>query len=88
MGTVLLMAGVSAPPAIAADCMAQFTPRQREVYSSLSPQNQKRLASQKNKDGSPASCEFQKGVLDMLSNFTPDKRNSGFETIAHNMFAS
>jgi hypothetical protein len=86
-GTALLAAGLIAPPAMAVDCTAQFNPQQREIYSTLSPQKQKRLSSQTNKDGSPASCEFQKGILAMLANYTPDKRNSGFEYLADKMLA-
>lgn len=86
-GMALLTAGLVAPPAMARDCAAQLSPNQREIYSSLSPDNQKRLAAQKNKDGSPASCEFQEGILAMLANYTPDKRNAGFDYIADKMLA-
>lgn len=86
-GTALLMAGLSATPVMARDCTAQFNPRQRDIYSSLSPANQKRLSSQTNKDGSPASCEFQQGILDMLANYSPDKRNAGFKYLADKMLA-
>lgn len=87
VGTALLTAGLFAPPAMARDCTAQFSPSEREIYSSLSPENQKKLASQKNKDGSAASCEFQAGILAMLANYTPDKRNEGFDYLADKMLA-
>jgi len=84
-GMALLIAGSFSPAAMAGDCTAQFSPQEREIYSSLSPDNQKMLSSQKNKDGSPASCEFQQGILAMLANYTPDKRNAGFTQIAGKM---
>jgi hypothetical protein len=37
------------------------------------------------KNGRPASCDFQRGLLDLLANYTPDKRDAGFKQIVDKM---
>jgi hypothetical protein len=66
----------------AVECDSQFSPQQRQVYASLSPANQHILTTAiQTKNGEPASCDFQRGLLDILANYTPDKRDAGFKQL-------
>jgi hypothetical protein len=70
----------------AEDCNGQFSAEQRQVYASLSPANQHILNSQiKDKNGQPASCNFQRGLLDILANYTADKRDADFKQLLDKM---
>lgn len=71
---------------MADDCLAKLTSQQREIYSHLSADNQKILTSElKTRDGKPASCEFRGGLMDMLANFPPEKRDEGFMMLVNKM---
>jgi|SRR6516225_6344677 len=68
------------------DCSKQFSAAQHQVYASLSAANQHILSTQiKDKNGQPASCDFQRGVLDILANYTPDKRDADFKQLLDKM---
>jgi hypothetical protein len=68
------------------DCAGQLNAQQREIYSKLSPENQKIMSSEiKTRQGAPASCEFRGGILDMLANFPPEKRDAGFMQLVNKM---
>jgi hypothetical protein len=70
----------------AEDCSGQFSPQQRQVYASLSAANRQILNTQiKDKNGRPASCDFQRGLLDILANYTPDKRDADFKQLLDKM---
>ena len=72
--------------ALAEDCSSQFSAEQRKIYESLSTANRQILDTQiKDRNGQPASCDFQRGLLDLLANFTPDKRDAGFKQIVDKM---
>ena len=70
-----------AGPGRAENCSKQFSAEQHKVYESLSPANQQILSTQKDKNGRPASCDFQRGLLELLANYSPEKRNAGFKQI-------
>jgi len=58
----------------------------RQVYASLSATNQHILSTQiKDKNGQPASCDFQGGLLDILANYTPNKRDADFKQLLDKM---
>jgi hypothetical protein len=83
IGALLVFAAASVR---AEDCSGQLSAEQREVYASLSAANQHILNSQiKDKSGQPASCEFQGGLLDILANYTPDKRDADFKQLLDKM---
>ena len=68
------------------DCFAQLTAQQKGIYSKLSPESQKILTSEiKTRQGAPASCEFRAGMLDMLANFPPEKRDAAFMQLVNKM---
>src|SRR5215469_5486456 len=68
------------------DCSRQFSAEQQQVYASLSAANQHILSTQiKDKSGQPASCDFQRGLLDILANYTPDKRDADFKQLLDKM---
>jgi hypothetical protein len=70
----------------AEDCGRQFSAEQHQVYASLSAANQHILSTQiKDKNGQPASCDFQRGLLDILANYTPDKRDADFKQLLDKM---
>ncbi len=77
------MAIAIAPPVgRAEDCTGKLTSQQQEIYSHLSAENKKTLTSGlKMRDGKPASCEFQGGLMDMLANFPPEKRDDAFKML-------
>ena len=79
---VITIAGVGR----AEDCSQQFSAEQHQVYASLSAANQHILSTQiKDKSGQPASCDFQRGLLDILANYTPDKRDADFKQLLDKM---
>ena len=65
-GALIVTMGAAAGGA--EDCTGQFSADQRQVYSSLSAANQHILDTEiKNrKTGEPASCDFRRGLLDIL----------------------
>jgi hypothetical protein len=68
------------------DCVAKLNAQQQEIYSKLSAENQKIMSSEiKTRQGAPASCEFRGGVLDMLVNFPPEKRDAAFMQLVNKM---
>jgi hypothetical protein len=83
-GALTLTIGVVA--ARAENCAGQFSSDQRQVYSSLSTANQHVLDTEiKNKAGEPASCDFQRGLLDILANYPPEKRDADFKQLLDKM---
>ncbi len=90
---LLLLAGilslslVGATIARADDCDAKLTADQRATFASLSPDDQATLTKMKNKDGSPTSCEFRAGILDMLANNAPQDRSKAFHYLLKNTLA-
>jgi hypothetical protein len=79
---VITMAGAGR----AENCNRQFSLEQRQVYASLSAANQHILDTQiKDKNGQPASCDFQRGLLDILANYTADKRDADFKQLLDKM---
>ena len=68
------------------DCSKQFSAEQHQVYASLSAANQHILSTQiRDKNGQPASCDFQRGLLEILANYTPDKRDADFKQLLDKM---
>ena len=89
---LLLLAGVlsisivSAAVARADDCASLLTDQEKQTNASLTPANQKTLANMKMKDGSPATCEFRAGLLDMLGHYPPAQRDEGFQQLLQHTF--
>jgi len=90
---LLLLAGIislliaGAAIARADDCAGKLTAAQSQTYTSLTPANQQVMAHMKNKDGSPATCEFRAGLLDILGHYPPDKRDEGLQQMLQHTFA-
>jgi len=84
-GALIVAMGVAAGGA--EDCTSQLSPDQRQVYSSLSAANQHILDTEiKNrKTGEPASCDFRRGLLDILANYPPEKRDADFKQLLDGM---
>jgi len=81
-----LILGFVPSPGFAEDCTAQLSAQQKEIYSKLSPESQKIMTSEiKTRQGAPASCEFRAGMLDMLANFPPEKRDAAFMQLVNKM---
>ncbi len=81
-----LIVALCAAAASAEDCMGQFSAGQHQVYASLSAANQHILDTEiKNKSGEPASCDFRRGVLDILANYPPEKRDADFKQLVDKM---
>jgi hypothetical protein len=89
---LLLLAGilslsiVGAGVARADDCAGKLTTEQSQTYASLTPANQQQMARMKNKDGSPVTCEFRAGLLDMLGHYPPNARDAGFQQMLDKTF--
>jgi len=82
----LLFIALSAPAGFADDCSGQLSSDQHQVYSSLSATDQHVLDTQiKTRSGQAASCDFRRGLLDILANFPPDKRDAGFQQLLDKM---
>jgi len=90
---LLLLAGivslsiVSATLARADDCTAKLTDDQNKVFASLPPADQETLVKMKNKDGSPASCEFRGALLIMFGYSTPEEWPAAFYYLVKNILA-
>jgi hypothetical protein len=78
----LSMAGATI--AHADECDSKLTAQQRAIYASLPPNDQQTLAKLKMRDGSPATCEFRAGLLDMLANDAPENRTEAFHYLLKN----
>jgi hypothetical protein len=87
LGAVFALAfSAGASTGFADDCLPKLTSQQRDIYTHLSAENQTVLTSQlKTRNGKPASCEFRGGLMDMLANFPPEKRNSAFKMLVDKM---
>jgi hypothetical protein len=66
------------------DCDAKLTAQQQAIFASLPPADQQTLMNFKIRNGSPASCEFRAGLLDMLANDEPAKRSEAFHYLLEN----
>ena len=88
----LLLAGIlsilltGAAVAGADDCAGKFTDQEKQTNASLTPADQQTLANMKMKDGSPATCEFRAGLLDMLGHYPPEQRDAGFQQLLQHTF--
>lgn len=82
----LSLALIGASIARADDCDARLTADQRATFASLTPADQQALVKMKNRDGSPATCGFRGGVLDMVGNYPPDKRATALHYLMKNTF--
>jgi hypothetical protein len=69
---------------LADDCDAKLTAEQRATFATLTPDDQQTLTKIKLKDGSPATCEFRGGLLDMLGNDAPADRAKAFHYLLKN----
>jgi hypothetical protein len=79
------MAGASI--AQADECDTKFTAQERATFASLPPSDQQTLTKMKMRDGTPATCEFRAGLLDMLDNHPPDQRAEAFHYLLKNTLA-
>jgi hypothetical protein len=90
---LLLLAGflslsmVGASIARADECDTILTAQERATFASLTPNDQQTLTKMKMRDGSPATCEFRAGLLDMLGNHPPEKRAEAFHYLLKNTLA-
>jgi hypothetical protein len=66
------------------DCEAKLTAQQQATFSSLPPADQQTLMNFKMRDGSPATCEFRAGLLDMLGNDESAKRSEALHYLLKN----
>ncbi|MBV8771503.1 MAG: hypothetical protein JO166_04095 [Deltaproteobacteria bacterium] len=66
------------------DCDTKLTAQQRAIFASLTPEDQQTLTKMKMKDGSPATCEFRAGLIDMLGNHAPADRDKAFHYLLKN----
>jgi hypothetical protein len=78
----LSMAGASL--AHGDECDTKLTAQERATFASLTPDDQKTLMNIKMRDGSPATCEFRAGLLDMLANDAPENRAKLFHYLLKN----
>jgi hypothetical protein len=74
----------SASIARADDCETKLTAEERAIFVSLPPDDQMTLTKMKMRDGSPATCEFRAGLLDMLENDEPENRSKAFHYLLKN----
>ena len=86
---LLLLAGflslsLAAAIAHADECDTKLTAQERATLASLTPDDQQTLTKMKMRDGTPATCEFRAGLLDMLGNHPPDKRSEAFHYLLKN----
>jgi hypothetical protein len=83
----LSLSMVGAMSALADDCAAKLTSQEQATFASLPPADQQTLMNFKMRNGSPASCEFRAGLLDMLGNDEPEKRSEAFHYLLKNTLA-
>jgi hypothetical protein len=77
---------LAAAVACAEDCSAKFTDEQRKTFASLTPDDQQTIVKMKMKNGAPANCDFQAGLLEMLGNFPPEDRAKSFHQLLKGTF--
>jgi hypothetical protein len=86
LGAVFLLSVGSPSIVFAEDCLAKLSSQQHEVYSSLSPAKQHMLMGEiKTRDGGSADCAFRGGLLDIVANFPPDKRDAALQQLVDKM---
>ena len=86
LGAVFLLSVGSPSIVFADDCLAKLSSQQHEVYSSLSPAKQHMLMGEiKTRDGGSADCDFRGGLLDIVANFPPDKRDAALQQLVDKM---
>jgi hypothetical protein len=66
------------------NCDTKLTARERAIFAGLPPEDQHTLTKMKMKDGSPATCEFRAGLIDMLGNHAPEDRAKAFHYLLKN----
>ena len=66
------------------DCDTKLTAQERAICASLTPRDQQTLTKMKMKDGSPATCEFRAGLIDMLGNHRRVDRAKAFHYVLKN----
>jgi len=84
LGGFLSLSMASASIAHADECDTKLTASERATFASLTPDDQQTLTKMKMRDGTPATCEFRAGLLDMLGNHPPDKRSEAFHYLLKN----
>jgi hypothetical protein len=77
----------AAPIAHADECDTKLNAQERATLASLTPDDQQTLTKMKMRDGSPATCEFRAGLLDMLANHPPENRSKAFHYLLKNTLA-
>ena len=89
---LLLLAGIlslsigAVAIAHADECSSKLTKAESATFASLSPSNQQIMTKMKMKDGSPATCEFRAGLLEILGNYPPKARDAGFQDMLKHTF--
>lgn len=92
MKPTLLLAGaltlsiIAVSVANADECASKLTQAQSQTFASLSPANQQTMLKMKNKDGTPVTCEFRAGLLDILVHYPPAERDGGFKDLLQHTF--
>jgi hypothetical protein len=84
--SILSLSIFGAAIARADDCASKLTDQEKQTYGSLTPANQQIMAKMKMKNGSPGSCDFRAGLLDMLGNFPPQDRDASFQQLLDKTF--
>jgi hypothetical protein len=86
LGASFLLSICSPSIVLAEDCVAKLSSQQHEVYSTLSPAKQQMLMGEiKTRDGGSADCAFRGGMLDIVANFPPDKRDAALQQLVDKM---
>ena len=86
LGAGFLLSVGSPSILLAEDCLAKLSSQQHAVYSSLSPAKQQMLMGEiKTRDGGSADCAFRGGMLDIVANFPPDKRDAALQQLVDKM---
>jgi hypothetical protein len=83
---ILFLSTAATAIARADDCTAKLSAEQSKTYASLSPANQQLMTRMKNKDGSPATCDFRVGLLEILAHYAPQDRDAGFQELLKHTF--
>ena len=87
LAAFLSLSMVEASIARADECDTKLTAQERATFASLTPNDQQTLTKMKMRDGSPATCEFRAGLLDMLANHAPENRTKAFHYLLKNTLA-
>ncbi len=82
----LMLSILGAAVARAEDCAIKFTDQQRKTFASLTPDDQQAVVKMKMKNGAPANCDFQAGLLEMIGNFPPEDRAKSFHQLLKGTF--